>query len=101
MEAISIPISAQRVAQELHMPLDGLLQRSVRAFLLQESRAAHLDIADFQDRYGTTSAKMLLTQIEQGTIYSHPAWEDSIEWQRIENYLDHVNHLLGEVQDVR
>jgi hypothetical protein len=101
METITIPISAQHVANELHIPLDGLLQRSVRAFLMQESRAAQMDVADFQDRYGTTNAKNLQIQIKQGAIFSHPAWEDSIEWERIENYLDHLNHLLGEVQDVR
>lgn len=101
MEALLIPRLAERVAIELHLPLDGLIQRSVRAFLLQEIRSVQMDIADFQDRYRVTSAKEVQTQIERGGIYSHPAWEDSIEWERLEAHLNHIRCLLGEVQDVR
>jgi hypothetical protein len=46
----SVPETVTYVAKELHMPVEGLMQRSVRAFLLQEMRAAQLDIGDFQDR---------------------------------------------------
>ena len=95
-----IPATFTKVAQELNLPVEGLMQRSVRAFLMQEMRAIQLDVSDFQDRYGVTNAAELCARIERGEIYSHPAWEDSIEWERLEAYVAHLQRLLDEAEDV-
>ena len=100
MSVMSIPEDVEQVASELQMPIDGLMQRSLRAFLMQEIRAVQLDIADFQDRYAATNLTDLRRQIKDGEIYSHPAWEDSIEWERLETYLTQLKHLSGKVSDV-
>jgi hypothetical protein len=91
-------MEVERVARELNMPLDGLMQRSLQAFLRQEGRAVQMDIADFQDRYGAATAGELRAQIEQGKVYSHPAWEDAMEWERLE---DHLNRLESMLKDER
>jgi antitoxin component of RelBE/YafQ-DinJ toxin-antitoxin module len=49
MGTVAIPRTAKQVAKELHLPVDSLIQRSIQAFLLQEMRAAQMDIADFID----------------------------------------------------
>jgi len=97
---MSIPEDVEQVASELQMPVDGLMQRSLRAFLMQEIRAVQLDVADFQDRYTAANLTDLRRQIEGGEIYSHPAWEDSIEWERLDTYLRRLERLLGKVSDV-
>ncbi len=43
----------------------------------------------------------LRTHIEQGKVYSHPAWEEAIEWERLEDYLSRLQRLLSEVGDVQ
>jgi hypothetical protein len=91
-----IPETVTHVAQELQLPVEGLMERSVRAFLLQEMRAAQLDIGDFQDRYGVKSTAELRARIERGKIYSHPAWEDAIEWEQLEAHLTNLERLLAE-----
>jgi hypothetical protein len=95
MNAMSVPMEVERVARELNMPLDGLMQRSLRAFLRQEGRAVQMDIADFQDRYGAATAGELRAQIEQGKVYSHPAWEDAMEWERLEDHLKRLESMLN------
>jgi len=95
MNAIPVPKEVERVARELNMPLDGLMQRSLQAFLRQEVRAVQMDIADFQDRYGVSAAGELRAQIDQGKVYSHPAWEDAIEWERLEDHLKRLERMLN------
>ncbi len=100
MSAIHIPTEVEYVAKELSIPIDGLIQRSVRAFLIQEMRAVQFDIADLQDRYHAADVPELREQIKQGEIYSHPAWEDSIEWEQLEIYRSQLKRLLNQVSDV-
>ncbi len=95
MNAMPVPKEVERVARELNMPLDGLMQRSLQAFLRQEVRAVQMDIADFQDRYGVSTAGELRAQIDQGKVYSHPAWEDAIEWERLEDHLKRLKRMLN------
>ncbi len=95
MSAVPIPTEVERVARELNLPLAGLMQRSLQAFLRQEARAVQMDIADLQDRYGVATAGELRAQIEQGKVYSHPAWEDAIEWERLEDHLNRLERMLN------
>ncbi|MBU0512049.1 MAG: hypothetical protein KKD28_05130 [Chloroflexi bacterium] len=97
MSVMAVPATVERVANALHISADKLMQRSVRAFLRQEMRAAQMDIADLQDRYGVMDAVGLQKEIEQGEIYSHPAWENSIEWEQLESHLTHLERLLDDV----
>jgi len=80
----------EKVARTLQMSPEQLWQESLRAYISQEKRLAHLDMADIQDRYRVSTPQDLAQCIEAGKIYSHPAWEDLIEW---ENLLDYVGQL--------
>lgn len=87
-------ISVQTIAQALQLEPEDLIQRSLVTFLETERRAAHLDIADFQDRYGARSSAELRAKIASGQVYSHPAWEDAIEWETLEAYLRRISDWL-------
>lgn len=89
------------IARELQISPEELIQRSLKSFLEREIRAVQMDIGDFQDRYNVQTSGELRTRIEQGEIYSHPAWEEAIEWERLEDYLSRLQRLLLEVGDVR
>ncbi len=80
----------EKLAEDLNLSPPELLRRSLAAFLERERRAVELDIADLQDRYSVRTAAELATRIQRGEIYSHPAWEDLIEWQRLEEHLQRV-----------
>jgi hypothetical protein len=64
--------------------------RSLEAFIKRERRLVNLDIADLQDRYDVRTARDLASRIEIKAVYSHPAWEEMIEWERLEAYLQRL-----------
>lgn len=87
-----IPV-LETVAQELNIAPDALWQESLSAYISRELRLTEMDIADLQDRYGVASPEELKAKIESGEIYSHPAWEEMIEWENLVAYQERLNHL--------
>ncbi len=90
-------VAVEQVAQILDLSPDELYRRSLAAFLEREMRLVQLDIADLQDRYGVSTRSELVAKIERGEIYSHPAWEDSIEWENLEAYARRLAQLQSEI----
>lgn len=90
-------IAVEQMAQVLTVSPAELQRRSLQAYVERERRLARLDIADLQDRYGVRTAAELASGIEQGTVHSHPAWEELIEWERIEDYLERLAELQAEL----
>ena len=90
-------VAIEELAKALDLAPEELHRRSLRAFLEREIRTAQLDIADLQDRYGVSTSAELVAEIEQGQIYSHPAWEESIEWENLEAYIDRLTQLQAQV----
>ncbi|MDH7486347.1 MAG: hypothetical protein QHJ81_08720 [Anaerolineae bacterium] len=43
------------------------------------------------------SAAELRAKVERREIYSHPAWEELIEWQNLEAYLERLTHWQDEL----
>jgi hypothetical protein len=91
-------IAIEHFASELKISPTELLQRSLIAFLERERRAVQQDVADLQDRYDARTLSELRTKIESKKIYSHPAWEDLIEWQNLEAYANQLDQLQAQVK---
>lgn len=89
--------AVKEIARELTVSPDELQRRSLGAYIEREQRRARLDISDLQDRYGVSTAAQLAASIEQGTIASHPAWEELIEWERLEEYLKRLARWQAEL----
>ena len=81
------------VAQELNIAPDSLWQESLDAYIVRELRLTDLDVADLQDRYGVVSPEKLKAKIDSGDIYSHPAWEEMIEWENLAAYQVRLTRL--------
>jgi hypothetical protein len=90
-------MALETIAQGLHLTPTELMQRGVEAYLERELRATQMDINDLRDRYRVNDAVGLAEQIKAGTIHSHPAWEDSIEWQSLETYLRQLEQWQEEL----
>ncbi len=91
-------VAMETVAQGLHLSPAELVQRGVLAYLEREMRAIQLDIDDLRDRYRVDTAAELRAQIQAGAVYSHPAWEEHIEWQTLEDQLARLQHWHEELQ---
>ena len=90
-------VAIAQIARELTMSRSELERRSLEAFIERERRLVNLDIADLQDRYGVRTARELANRIETNAIYSHPAWEEMIEWERLEAYLERLTNWQTEL----
>ena len=90
-------VAIAQIARELTMSRSELERRSLDAFIERERRLVNLDIADLQDRYGVRTARDLASRIETKAVYSHPAWEELIEWERLETYLQRLNQWQTEL----
>ncbi len=86
-------MALEQVAEAPQVSPEELWRQSLDAYILREKRLAQLDIADVQDRYGVSSAAELKRKIESGAIYSHPAWEDLIEWENLLAYAQRLDSL--------
>jgi len=91
-------VAVKHIAKELTVSPEELQRLSLQAFIERERRLTNLDIADLQDRYGVQTAAELAVKIEQGEIYSHPAWEELIEWGRLEAYLIRLAQWQAELE---
>lgn len=80
-------LALDEIANALTISPEALQRRSLLAYFERERRLANLDIADIQDRYNAQTPKELAFKIEQGAVHAHPAWEDLIEWEHLEQYL--------------
>jgi hypothetical protein len=81
------------VAQKLNIAPDSLWRESLDAYMVRELRLTELDIADLQDRYGVVSPEELKAKIDSCDIYSHPAWEEMIEWENLAAYRERLTQL--------
>ncbi len=93
-----MPIAVEQIAKELTVSPEELQRRSLKAFIEREQRLARMDIADLQDRYGVQTAAELAEKIDRGEVYAHPAWEEMIEWERLEAYLKRLEQWLAELE---
>ena len=90
-------IAIEDIARELKVAPDTLVRQSVLAYLAQQERLARADISDLSDRYRVATASELRAAVSRGQVYSHPAWEDAIEWEHLEAYLGHLKELQSRI----
>ena len=83
-------LNVKVVADYLSKPEADVIQESLRVLLLREVSAIEAELASFRQRYSVFDALELREKIASGTIVTHPAWEDLLEW---ENGLDAIADL--------
>jgi hypothetical protein len=90
-------VMLERLADDLAVAPEELERRSLLAYIEREQRLTVLDIADLQDRYGVRTRQELAQRIEQGLVYTHPAWEELIEWEHLETYAQRLRSWESEL----
>jgi len=91
-------ISLDQMAVDLSVDPQELQRRSLLAFIDKERRLAYLDIADLQDRYNVHTFQDLSSSITQRRIHAHPGWEDLIEWEQLNAYLNRLSAWQTELE---
>ncbi len=91
-------ISLVKVSEILKIPIEQLEKKSLISFVLDQIRQAEWDISDIKGRYGVLSRKELEEKIKSKEIYSHPAWEDLIYWENLEDYIQRLKEVEEELR---
>jgi len=90
-------VSFTEISKRLEMPTDELEKKSVLSFVAHEIRLAEWDIADIKERYGVSSRAELEGNIQRKVAASHPAWEDLIHWENLEDYAARLRAIEKDV----
>jgi hypothetical protein len=91
VEATSI---VERVSKALGVPPDELVRKGVEEFLQAQLRACSAEIRELEARYGARSASELKEKISKGVVKEHPAWEDLIVLENLEDRAKKIRREL-------
>lgn len=91
---VNLAIKLEEVSKVLNISKEELTKKSLFSFINNEIKLAQVEISDIKDRYKVMSQKELEKKIKENKIYSHPAWEDLIEWENLEEYIVQLENLL-------
>lgn len=86
------------ISHRLGIPPEELVKKSVLSFIAHEIRLAEWDIADIKERYEVSSRVELEDKIKDRELCSHPAWEDLIHWENLEDYIARLRAIEEEVK---
>ena len=81
------------------MDRDLLLEKGVEAFLKERKRELMVERYELLSRYEVSSIEELKKNIETGDIKEHPAWEDLITLENLNETLSHIDEYQEELQE--
>lgn len=71
------------------------MQEIIEAWLVKKMTEIDQKIANLAQRYGTASPDEIETLIRNGTIPGHPAWEDVIRLEGLEEYRQKLRQQIA------
>lgn len=74
----------KRVSKVLGVPPEELIVKGVEEFLQVQLRMCLTEIQEVKARYGVKDAVELERKIREGAVEEHPAWEDLILLENLE-----------------
>lgn len=86
------------ISRYVEMDRESLLERGVEALLRERKRSVMLERHQILFRYHVSKAAELEGKIQSGDIEEHPAWEDLIT---LENLEDAIHKLDGYLRDLQ
>lgn len=87
-------VIVERVSKALNVPPDELVRKGVEEFLEARLRASFAEIHEIEARYGVESAGELEEKIRGGIVVEHPAWEDLIVLENLEERAEKIRKEL-------
>jgi len=91
---VETSVIIERVSKALGVSPDELLRKGVEVFLEGQLRTCFAEIRELKVRYGVKSAGELEEKIRKGVIGEHPAWEDLIVLENLEDRAEKIGNEL-------
>ena len=84
----------ERVSKVLGVPPNELVKKGLEGLLEAQLRICFAEINEVKTRYEVKSATELEKKIENGGIAEHPAWEDLIVLENLEERVKKIREEL-------
>lgn len=84
----------ERVSKVLGVPPNELVKKGLEGLLEAQLRICFAEINEVKTRYEVKSATELEKKIENGGIAEHPAWEDLIGLENLEERAKRIREEL-------
>jgi len=86
------------IARKLGIRLETLERDAVRLWLQHRLRSVEAEIASILGKYEVKSLEELEARIKSGRIPEHPAWEDLIVLENLEEERRRIIEVLQEIE---
>jgi len=91
---VETTVIIERVSKALGVSPDELVRKGVEVFLEAQLRACFAEIRELEVRYGVKSPSELEEKVRKGVIEEHPAWEDLIVLENLEERAEKIRKEL-------
>ena len=95
---VETAVIVERISKALGVPPDELVKKGVEEFLEVQLRSCFAEIRELEARYGVRSAGELEEKIRDGVVEEHPAWEDLIVLENLEERAEKIREELKSVR---
>ena len=84
----------ERVSKVLGVPQKELVRKGLEGLLQAQLRTCSAEINEIKAKYSVKTATELEKRIEKGTVGEHPAWEDLILLENLEERIRNIRKEL-------
>ena len=84
----------ERLSKVLGVPPDELVRKGIEEFLEAQLRICFAEIHEIKTRYEAKNAAELEKKIRKGAVAEHPAWEDLIVLENLEERAQKIRNEL-------
>ncbi len=84
----------ERVSKVLGVPQKELVRKGLEGLLQSQLRTCSAEINEIKTKYNVKTAAELEKKIEKGTVEEHPAWEDVILLENLEERIKSIRKEL-------
>jgi len=93
---VEATVIVERVSKALGVPPDELVRRGIEKFLEAQLRVCFAEVCEVEARYGVKNAGELEEKVRRGTVDEHPASEDLIVLENLEERAEKIRKELRE-----
>lgn len=76
----------EHLSQALGIAPDTLQREALQAWVLSQLARSGGEIAHLVAKHGARSPDEIEEKIRSGSVEGHPAWEDAIRWEGLQEY---------------
>jgi hypothetical protein len=84
----------ERVSKVLGVPQKELVRKGLEGLLKSQLRTCSAEINEIKTKYNVATATELEKRLEKGTVEEHPAWEDLIVLENLEERIKNIRKEL-------